>query len=121
MALERQQRVRANAVLAQHVNAAQIRQVDDERRTRHETARAADELCRGLRGAARGDQIVDDQDALAWLYRIFVDLDDVDAILQCILLTDRLPGQLALLADWNEPAAQTVGDGAANDETARLN
>ena len=51
---------------------------------------------------------------------VLVHLDDVDAVFQRVLLADGLPGQLALLAQGHEPAAQPVGDGAAEDEPARL-
>jgi hypothetical protein len=57
---------------------------------------------------------------LTRLYGIFVNLDDVDAVFECTLLADRLPGQLALFADRDEPAAEPVGNGAAEDEPARL-
>ena len=80
----------------------------------------ADELGRRLGRAAGGDQVVDDQDALARPDGVLVDLDDVDAVFQRVLLADGLPRQLALLADRDEAAAQPVGDGAAEDEAARL-
>ena len=49
-----------------------------------------------------------------------MDLDDVDFILQLVLLADGLGRELALLADGHEAAAQAIGDGAAEDKSARL-
>ena len=49
-----------------------------------------------------------------------MDLDDVDAVLELVLLADGLGRQLALLADRHEAAAQAIRDGAAKDEAARL-
>ena len=72
------------------------------------------------RRAARGDEIVNEQHRLTGLQRILVDLDDVDAVFQLVLLADGLRRQLALLADGHEAAAKAVGDGAAEDEAARL-
>ncbi len=74
MAFEGHQRVGADAVAAQQVEAAEVRQVDEERRAGNEAAGAADELGRRLGRAAGGDQVIDDEDALArfdWRPRAF--------------------------------------------------
>ena len=52
--------------------------------------------------------------------RVGVNLDRVDAVFEAVFLADRPPGQLALLADRHEAAAELMGDGAAEDEAARL-
>ncbi len=83
-------------------------------------ARAPHELRRRLRRAARCDQVVDDQDALALADRVLVHLDHVDTVFQRVLLADGLPRQLAFLADRHEAAPEPVGDGPAQDEPARL-
>ena len=49
-----------------------------------------------------------------------VDLDGVDAVFEAVFLADGPPRQLAFLADRDEAAAELVGDGAAEDEAARL-
>ncbi len=67
-----------------------------------------------------GDQIVHQQDRLADAERVLVDLDDIDAIFELVVLTDGLGGQLALLADRHEAAMQTIRRSAAEDEPARL-
>ena len=76
--------------------------------------------CRRFRRPAGSDQVVDDQDALPRRDRVVVDLDGVDPVFERVLLPDGLPRQLAFLSDGDEPAAEPVGDGAAEDEAARL-
>ncbi len=52
--------------------------------------------------------------------RVLVHLDDVDAVFERVVLADRPPGQLALLAERHEAGAEPVGDRAAENEAARL-
>ncbi len=47
-------------------------------------------------------------------------LNGVDAVLQRIILAQRPPWQLALLAYWNEARAELVRHRAAEDESTRL-
>src|SRR5262249_23050836 len=112
--------MRADAVAAQQVHPADIGEVDEERRAGDKPPGTGDELRRCLRRAAGGDESIDDEDALARLDGVLVDLDDVDAIFERVLLADGLPRQLALLADGDEPAPQAVGHGPAEDEAACL-
>ncbi len=65
-------------------------------------------------------EVVDDEDAVARPIGVGVDLDRVHAIFEDVVLADRLSRQLALLADRDEAAAKAMRDGAAEDETARL-
>ncbi len=106
--------------LARRAAAAEIGQVDDEGGAHHVGIELAQELDRGFRRAARGDQIVDQQHGLSGTDGVLMDLDDVDAVFELVVLADRLPRQLALLADRHEAAAQAVGHRAAQDEAARL-
>ena len=76
--------------LASACGAAEIRQVDDEGRADDLGTQPAQQLDRGLRRAAGGDQIVDQQHGLAGLQRILVDLDDVDAVFELVVLADGL-------------------------------
>src|SRR5581483_1854680 len=120
MALEGHQHVRLDAEPCQLLHAAELGQVDDERGADDVAAGALDELGRRLGRPAGSDQVVDDEDALARPDGVIVHLDDVDAVLQRVFLADGLPGQLAFLAQGHEAASQPIGDGAAQDEPARL-
>src|SRR3954467_12628196 len=79
-----------------------------------------DQLDRALDGAAGREEVVDDQDLLARLDRIAVDLEGVRAVLEGVLDRDRLGRQLAELADRNEARVELVGHRRAEDEPARL-
>src|SRR5262245_40664257 len=100
--------------------AAEIGQIDDEGSADHLGLELAQELDRGLRRAARGDQIVNEQHRFARGDGVLVNLDHVDAVFELVVLTDGLARQLALLADRDEAATQPVGHGAAQYEAARL-
>ena len=65
MPFEADQRAHRHAELPDLLGAAQIRQVDDEAGRQHVGADLLQELDGGLRGAAGGDEIVDQDDALA--------------------------------------------------------
>ena len=120
MPFESDQRTHRHAELADFLGAAEIRQVDDEAGGDHIGAELLEELYRCLRGAAGGDEIVDQDDPLAALHRILVHLHFVDAVFERIADADALERQLALLADRHEAAGQLVRDGAAENEAARL-
>src|SRR5262245_36313622 len=49
-----------------------------------------------------------------------MDLDDVNAVFELVVLADGLRRQLALLTDRHEAAAQPVGHRTAEDEATRL-
>ncbi len=49
-----------------------------------------------------------------------MDLNNVDAVFQFVILADGLGGQLALLADRHKAAMEAVGHRAAQDKAARL-
>src|SRR5690606_18763966 len=51
---------------------------------------------------------------------VLVDLDNVDAVFKSVLLAYCLPGQFALLTDWDKAAAEPVSHGATDDETTCL-
>ena len=73
---------------------------------------------RRARGAAGGEQVVDDEHALTGLDRVRVDLDDRLPVLEAVRLGDALRGQASLLADRSESGAEAVGDRPAEDEPA---
>src|SRR5690606_22025392 len=118
--LELDQRVHLHALFPQPVGPAERRQVDHEGGGDDLAARFLDEVDGRVRRSAGRDQIIDQQYLVSAADGIGVDLDGVDAVLEAVLLADRLPRQLALLADRHEAAAEFVGDGAAEDEAARL-
>ena len=109
-----------DAELGEPRRAAEIGQIDDESGAHHVGLELAQQLDRGFRRAAGGDQIVDQQHRLARADGILMDLDDVDAVFELVFLADGLGRQLALLADRHEAAAQPVRHRAAQDEAARL-
>ena len=78
------------------------------------------ELDRGLRRAAGGDEIVDQDDALALRHGVLVHFHFVDAVFERIADGHALERQLALLADRHEAAGHLMRDGAAEDKAARL-
>src|SRR5262245_42219112 len=112
--------VHARAPLAQAPAAAEIGQVDDEAAADHLAAGLLDQVERGDGGAARRDQIVDEQDLLARRDGVGVDLDAVRAVLERVVLAERVPGELAALAHGHEAGLELVRDRAAEDESARL-
>ena len=72
------------------------------------------------RRAAGGEHVVDDEDPLAGVDGVAVDLELVGAVLEVVLLADDRPRQLARLADRHEPGPQAVGHRRGEDEAARL-
>src|ERR1035437_2248102 len=81
---------------------------------------ALNQLARRLSGAAGGQDVIHDQGPLATYERVGVNLDDGASILQLVLSTVRLAGQLACFADGYEPDSELVGNSRAQDEAARL-
>ena len=69
-----------------------------------------DQAGRRRGGAAGGEHVVDDQDPLAGMDGVAVDLELVGAVLELVLLAGDRPRQLAGLADRHEPGAEAVGD-----------
>src|SRR6185369_13770793 len=67
-----------------------------------------------------GQQVVNDQHALAFLDGVFVDLESVGAVFQGVVELGGGRGQLARLAQRNESGIQTIRDGGAENKSARL-
>ncbi len=120
MPLEADQRAHRNAELSDFVGAAERRQIDDEAGSGDIGADLLEELDGGLRGAAGGDQIVDQDHSLAANERILVHFHLVDAVFERIADADPLERQLAFLADRHESARHLMRNRAAEDEAARL-
>src|SRR6185503_854453 len=95
-------------------------QLDEEGEGVHFPTEAGHQLGGRARGAARGQQVVDDQHPLPLLHRIVVNLERIGAVLEGIGRGDALRRQLARLAHGREPRADAIGDGGAEDEPAAL-
>ena len=83
-------------------------------------AEPLDQADGGRRRPAGGQHVVDDQDPLADVDGVAVDLEQVGAVLELVLLGLDLPGQLARLADGHEAGAEPVGDRGGDDEPPGL-
>src|SRR3989442_1102820 len=67
-----------------------------------------------------GEEIVDDEHALARGDGVLVHGQGVPPILQLVLDLDGLGGKLPQLADGDEARAELMSEGTAEDEAARL-
>src|SRR5262245_50715285 len=74
-------------------------ELDEERQADDLALQPLDELDRALDGAARREEVVDDEDLLPGRDGVAVDLERVRAVLEGVLDGDRLGRQLAELAD----------------------
>jgi hypothetical protein len=72
-------------------------------------AEAFGELRGGDGGASGGEKIVDDEDALAFLDGVLVDLKSVGAVFEVIADLGGGGGEFAGLADGNESGVEAVG------------
>lgn len=79
-----------------------------------------DELDGGFHGAAGGKQVIYQQDALAGLNGIAVDLEGVGAVFEIVSDPGYRRGQLARFAHWNKTGVEAVGKRGAEDESARF-
>ena len=120
MSLERHQRAHGHVHRAQFGGAAEIGQVDDEARRNDIGADLAEQFHRALGGAAGGDEIVDQDDALARLDRVGMHFHFIDAVFQRIGDPHRGMRQLAFLADRHEAGGNLMRHRAADDEASRL-
>src|SRR5262245_16021479 len=99
---------------------AEVGQIDDAGAAHDLAAELRDHADRRLCRAAGRHQIVDEQHALAGRHRIAVHLDAVGAVLERVVLSDLVPGQLAALSQRREAGAERERYGAAEDQPARL-
>ena len=72
------------------------------------------------RGAAGGEQVVDDQHALARLDGILVDLQAIGAIFQLVAHAHAFGGKLLRLAHGHESRAQGISQRRRENEAARF-
>ena len=81
---------------------AQERKLDQERAGDDRRARRSDQVAAGAHRAAGGQDVVDQEHALAGPERVAVDLELVAAVLELILLSDGGVRELARLANRHE-------------------
>ncbi len=105
---------------AQPRGAAQLGQIDDGGTFGHRGAQPLQQSAPGHHGAAGGDEVVDQQDPVAGLDRVGMQLDRGAAVFQFVGFLDRGERQLALLADGHEAHVELVGHDGAEDEAARV-
>src|SRR5207244_11508578 len=71
-------------------------------------------------GAAGGEHVVDDEDRVAGLEGVEVNLELSRPVFELILEGFGMPRELAGLAHGHQTGAQAVGHGRGDDEPARL-
>src|SRR6516225_2827073 len=120
MAFEAHQRAHRHAELSDLFGAAQFRQIDDETGGQNLGADLLEKLHRRLRRAAGGDEIVDQNHALAFDQRVFVHFHFIDAVFERIADADALKGQFAFLADRYKATRYLVRNCTAENKTTRL-
>ena len=95
-------------------------QLDDER-TRHDLAtEALDEIDDGLGGASRGKQIVGDENPMTRSDGVFVDFQDVGAVLEIVFDTLGLGRKLPGLPNRHETGAESVRQRWSENESPGL-
>src|SRR6185312_3576747 len=67
-----------------------------------------------------GQQVVDDDDALAGLDGVEMDFEGVGAVFEVVVDAGGGGGELSGLAHRNESGVEAVGQGGAEDEAARF-
>jgi hypothetical protein len=95
-------------------------QLDQEGQPHHDAAGLFDEPEGRRHRAPRREQVVHDQDALAGRDGVLVHGQGVAPVLELVLDRDRLRRQLPELPDRDEPRAELVRQGAAEDEPPGL-
>ena len=107
-----------DVVLGEAFAAAEEVEFDGEGEAGDFAAELFDELDGGFHGAAGGEQVVDEQDALAGLDGVEVDFERVGAVFEIVGDAGYRCGQLARLADGDEAGIEAVGERGAEDESA---
>jgi hypothetical protein len=100
--------------------AAEEVEFDSEGQAGDYAAELLDQLEGCFHGAAGGEQVVDEQDALAGLDGVEVDFEGVGAVFEVVGDAGDGRGELARLAHGDEAGVEAVGERGAEDESARL-
>ena len=101
-------------VAVQVVAAIEVGELDDDSNTRDCAARALDELYGGGQRTAGRDEVIDDQDPVTRLNRVYMDFDRVGAVLELVADRGGLVGQFALLAGGTSGMPSLYARGEAN-------
>src|SRR6516162_1070559 len=120
MAFEAHERAHRHAELSDLLSAAQFRQIDDETSSQNLGTDLLQKLHRRLRRAAGGDEIVDQNDSLAFDQRVLVHFYFIEAVFKRIADADPFERQLAFLADRHKAARHLMRDRTAENKAARL-
>src|SRR5450759_1141419 len=109
---------RGDRVAGEPVAALEEPELDEERQSDDLALESLDQLHRPVDGPTRCEQVVHDEDLLARLDRVAVDLQRVGSVFERVLDADGLRRQLAQLAYGYEAGAQLVGHRGREDEAA---
>src|SRR5450759_5077506 len=109
---------RGDRVAGEPVAALEEPELDEERQSDDLALESLDQLHRPVDGPTRCEQVVHDEDLLARLDRVAVDLQRVGSVFERVLDADGLRRQLAELAYGYEAGAQLVGHRGREDEAA---
>src|SRR5437773_12327824 len=102
------------------VAAVEEGELDQERHADDVAPELLDQPERRGHRAARGEQVVDGEHALARPDRVLVDGERVASVLELVLDLDGLAWELAELPHGDEACAELVGERPAEDEPTRL-
>src|SRR5581483_6546737 len=111
---------RVHALVRELGAAVQRHELDQKREAVHRAAQPLDEIRRRAGRAAGGEQVVDDEHALAAAHGVGVHLEGIAAVLEVVGRAHRGRRQLARLAHGRKPGADAIRNGGAEDEAAAL-
>lgn len=106
------------AVSCEFVAAGEVAKFDEHGDTGNLGSQRFDEFAAGFHGAAGGKQVIDEDDALAGLYRVDMDFKLVSAVLEFVAHLRFTCGKLSGLADGHKASREGLGHGGAEDEAA---
>src|SRR5207248_2809174 len=96
------------------------RQFDDGRRSRDGRVQFANQRDRCGECAAGGEDVIDDQHAIAFFHGVIMNFERVTAIFEDVLIAALRPRKLAWLTNGNEARAKNTRDATTENESARL-
>lgn len=109
-----------HGVGSEFVAALQEGQFDQDGDADHLSAERFDEAGAGLHRSAGRQDVVDQQDAIAGLDGVGVNLEDIGPVFEGVSLAASRCGKLSGFADRNEARRKVPCDGGSEDEPARL-
>ena len=110
-----------NVVIGEAGAALEEVELDGEGEADDFSAQLLDELDGGFHGAAGGEQVVDEDDALAGLDGVEMDFEGVGAVFEIIGDAGDGGGKLFGLADGDEAGIKAVSERGSKDEAAGFN